>query len=428
MKNNSRNRPPGWRTVQLGDVAEVTRGLSWSRKQESSVALTDSVPVVRIGNVQSDGFKMDDTLHISGVVSAQKQKHLVTERTLVMVGSNGNPDRVGNVFLANEAISGHVLASFLIRVEPSLNVSERYVALSLRSERIQELITESTAGSTGLRNLSLEWLRTLPILLPPLAEQRAIAEVLDSIDAAIERTDDVIASTERLRDSLLHELLTRGVPGWHTSWRDEPGIGPVPASWEVVWLGDVAEANADNWDPEEGNDILYLDLTSVSSPGVLSEPRQLPASEAPSRARRRVVGGDILVSTVRPNLRGFARVTEERPDLVASTGFTVLTPRTHTSGAFLYHHVMSQRFANHLNAATTGQAYPAVRPSDVTGFPIALPPLEEQQAIAGMLDAVDAAVERAREERASLQGLKASASDALLTGRVRVGSKEKRED
>ena len=79
------------------------------------------------------------------------------------------------------------------------------------------------------------------IALPPLPEQRAIADVLDSIDDAIERTEAVIAATETLRDSLLHELLTRGVPGWHTEWKDVPGIGTIPADWEVVRLGEVAE-------------------------------------------------------------------------------------------------------------------------------------------------------------------------------------------
>ncbi len=73
-------------------------------------------------------------------------------------------------------------------------------------------------------------MRSLPILLPPLSEQQAIAAVLDSIDEAIERTEAVITATERVRDALLHELLTRGVPGWHTQWKDVPGIGTVPAA------------------------------------------------------------------------------------------------------------------------------------------------------------------------------------------------------
>ena len=73
---------------------------------------------------------------------------------------------------------------------------------------------------------------------PSPAEQRAIAAVLDSIDEAIERTEAVIAATERLRDALLHELLTRGVPGWHSEWKEAPGIGTIPACWEVVRLGE----------------------------------------------------------------------------------------------------------------------------------------------------------------------------------------------
>ena len=80
-----------------------------------------------------------------------------------------------------------------------------------------------------------------PIRLPPLPEQRAIAAVLDSIDEAIEGAEAVITATERLRDALLQELLTHGVPGWHTAWKDVPGLGTIPACWKVVRLGDVAE-------------------------------------------------------------------------------------------------------------------------------------------------------------------------------------------
>ena len=95
-----------------------------------------------------------------------------------------------------------------------------------------------TQGST-FQAIGGNELRALSVFLPPLAEQRAIAAVLDSIDEVIERTDAVIAATERLRDALLHELLTRGVPGWHSEWKEVSGIGTVPACWEVVRLGEI---------------------------------------------------------------------------------------------------------------------------------------------------------------------------------------------
>ena len=82
---------------------------------------------------------------------------------------------------------------------------------------------------------------TYPVALPPLDEQRGIAAVLDAIDEAIERSEAVIAATEELRRSLLHELLSRGVPGWHSEWREVRGLGVVPACWEVVRLGEVCE-------------------------------------------------------------------------------------------------------------------------------------------------------------------------------------------
>ena len=106
-------------------------------------------------------------------------------------------------------------------------------------KNIQEMIYYRRRGSAQ-PHVYPEDLAALHILLPPLPEQRAIAAVLDSIDDAIEGAEAVIAATEQLRDSLLHDLLTRGLPGQHTEWRDVPGLGTIPADWEVVRLGDVA--------------------------------------------------------------------------------------------------------------------------------------------------------------------------------------------
>ena len=193
------------------------------------------------------------------------------------------------------------------------------------------------------------------------------------------------------------------------------GNGPVPDGWRWVRLGDVAQLNLGTWDPVEGNDIFYLDLTAVAEPGRLTEPRMVTAAEAPSRARRRVQSGDILVSTVRPNLRGFARVRQATKNLVASTGFAVLTPSDGVDGSLLYHHVMSQEFVGHLDSNTTGQAYPAVRPRDVASYRFILPPLPEQRAIAAVLDSIDEAIERTEEVIAATETLRDSLLHELLT-------------
>ena len=286
---------------------------------------------------------------------------------------------------------------------------------------------EKLANVSAVPSITSSHLKKQTVLLPPIREQRAIAEVLSSVDRTIERTDEAIAAAERLRDALLHELLTRGLPGQHSEWKEVPGLGTIPVSWKAVRLGDVVDINRDSWLPGDEEEIIYyLDLTAVFAPGSIAEPREIVSAEAPSRARRRVHSGDTLVSTVRPNLRGFARITRAINNLIASTGFAVLSPRQSTISSYVYHHVMTSCFAAYLENATTGQAYPAVRPADVAAYKFGLPPLPEQRAIAAVLDGVDANIKQAREERVVLSATATSIADALITGRVRVDQQEER--
>ena len=398
--------PDGWRMVRLGDVAEVVMGQSppgdlvddW----DGTDLKVEGLPFIQ-GNAEF-GPKYPSPLKWC----AERFKVSVPGDVLISVRAP-----VGETNRTNTDIGiGRGLAAVRFSIE-----SQAFGWHILNHSKIA--LARVAQGSTFLA-INGDDLRKLPMPLPPLSEQRAIAAVLDGIDDAIEASESVGMATETLRDSLLHELLTRGVPGWHADWREARGVGTVPASWQVVRLGEVAEVNVSNWDPSDGASILYLDLTAVSAPGVLSPPRELSAADAPSRARRRVASGDILVSTVRPNLRGFARVHDAPRNLIASTGFAVVSANGKSDGSFLYHHVMTRRFSDYLTGASTGQAYPAVRASDVSAFTLPLPPLLEQQAIAAMLDSVDGALENHRRETDALRSLKASSSAALLTGRVRV--------
>ena len=420
--------PEGWRQVRLGDVAEVTRGTSWSREQESSLPSEETVPVVRIGNVQREGFKMGDTLHLLGVSENERKRRAVTSRTLVMVGSNGNRNRVGNIFLAVPEVYGHLLASFLIGINPNADVSEHFLSSSMRSEQIQSLITESTTGSTGLKNLSLNWLRSLPILLPPLPEQRAIAAVLDSIDEAIEGAESVIGATEQLRDSLLHQLLTRGVPGWHTEWKDVPGLGTIPADWEVVRLGEVAEVTSGiAMGPHRvprSNPRPYLTVANVQADHVtIGERRFMELTEAEYRSRT-LRTGDVVLVEGHAQIMQLGRAAIVPPD---ADGFTFqnhlfrVRPGERCNAIFVCAYVNSgsgRRYFGSFGGTTSGLN--TVSAANVKALPLPLPPISEQQLIATALHGVDKTIERARTELDGLQLLKESTADALLTGRVRV--------
>ena len=140
-------------------------------------------------------------------------------------------------------------------------------------------------------------------MCPPIPEQRAIAAVLDSIDEAIERTDAVIAATEQLRDSLLHELLTRGVRGWHTEWKDVPGLGTIPADWEVARLGESTTHVGSGVTPMGGKSnyaasgIMFLRSQNIHFDGLRLEDVVYISPETDvAMHRSRVQPGDVLLN------------------------------------------------------------------------------------------------------------------------------------
>jgi type I restriction enzyme S subunit len=83
----------------------------------------------------------------------------------------------------------------------------------------------------------------LPLLLPPLPEQRKIAAILSSVDDAIEATQAVIDQLQVVKKAMMAELLTRGLPGRHTRFKMTE-IGEIPEEWEVRRIGDLIETSA----------------------------------------------------------------------------------------------------------------------------------------------------------------------------------------
>jgi type I restriction enzyme S subunit len=148
------------------------------------------------------------------------------------------------------------------------------------------------------------------------------------------------------------------------------------------------------WSPERDapdKSFEYIDLSAVDQDKkVIVEAREVPCAEAPSRARQIVAAGDVLVSTVRPNLNGVARVPAEMDGATASTGFCVLRPHpARLDSAYLFHWVRSPHFVAEMVRRATGASYPAVSDRIVLESHLPLPPVPEQRRIAAILDKVD---------------------------------------
>ena len=151
------------------------------------------------------------------------------------------PDEIGVSAYVTENMPNVLCGYHLGMARPRTSVLDgQFLTEALGSQASRREFARISNGITRF-GLTLDSTRSLPLLLPPLSEQRAIADVLEAIEDAIELSEAAISATERVRDALVHELLSRGLRGRHTKWRAVPGLGTIPSDWRIVRLGDVYE-------------------------------------------------------------------------------------------------------------------------------------------------------------------------------------------
>jgi type I restriction enzyme S subunit len=160
--------------------------------------------------------------------------------------------------------------------------------------------------------------------------------------------------------------------------------------------------------------IKYIDLGAVDRDRKLIEhPSIIDPSTAPSRARQLLRAGDVLVSTVRPNLNAVARVPHECDEAIGSTGFCVLRPSSKLDSNYLFHWVQTPYFVREMTKMATGASYPAVSDRIVKESTLPLPDLNHQKRIAEILGSA-ARIQHAREATLS----RAADLDASIFFRV----------
>ena len=407
--------PQGWRIVRLGDVAEVAFSGVDKRivPEETPVLLCNYTDVFYNERITPDMDFMTAT-----ATDTERERWQLKRGDVLFTKDSETADEIGIPSVVTDNMPG-VLCGYhlgVARPSPGL-VDGPFLAAALNSTASRRHFTRVANGVTRF-GLTLEAARSTPVLLPPLPEQRAIADVLDSIDDAIERTEAVIATTETLRDSLLHELLTRGVPGWHTEWQDVPGIGTIPADWEVVRLDRVATVERGKFahrprnEPRfYGGEIPFIQTSDVvRAVGVIKSHSQT-LNELGLSISRLFPAGTVVITIA-------ANIGE-----TAITGYPVAFPDslvgitpTDLDGRFLEYYLRTQKAT--LERFAPESAQKNINLEDLRPMLVPFPTMSEQTTIAEQLDAVQADVDNLHALLADIRGLKDSAAEELLSGRA----------
>lgn len=162
----------------------------------------------------------------------------------------------------------------------------------------------------------------------------------------------------------------------------------VPRHWGAKPLKYLCSFNDDVLSDNTNKDfeLCYVDIGSVSATEGLTRTETMKYDKAPSRARRLVQDGDVIVSTVRTYLEAIAPINNPPSNMVVSTGFAVIRPNIKLYKGYAAYCLRASGFIKEVVARSVGVSYPAINASDLVSISIPSLPMAEQIQIANFLD------------------------------------------
>lgn len=167
------------------------------------------------------------------------------------------------------------------------------------------------------------------------------------------------------------------------------------------------------------HEIQYVDISNVDSSGNIHETATYRFENAPSRARRMVRNGDVIISTVRTYLQAIASIQQPPENLIVSTGFAVVRPKVNVfEPGFCKYALRDLVFLSEVEMRSVGVSYPAINASDLGDIRINYPPIQQQRDIANYLDRETARLDDLVMAKEWLLKLLAEKRKALITRTV----------
>ena len=339
-----------WRNGTLGEVADLCLGKMLDQNKNRGVP----TPYLANVNVRWGEFVLND-MRVMRFEEHERDRYGLKYGDIVMC-EGGEPGRCA---IWKEQVPGMMIQKALHRIRPKAGLDHRFLYYSFRNIGLLRGFDQYFTGAT-IKHLPGEKLAKVEVPIPPLPIQRRIAGILSAYDDLIENSQRRIKILEEMARRLYREWFVQfRFPGHEDCQFVDSPLGAIPKGWEVKRLGEMAvinraQINARNV-PER---LRYIDIASVS-PGRIDSITDYLFTDAPGRARRIVVHGDVLWSCVRPNRRSHAQVMHPEDNTIASTGFAVLTAMK-VPFTFLYQATTTDEFVAYLTNNATGAAYPAV--------------------------------------------------------------------
>lgn len=399
--------PERWESVLLQKVAEVRSGLSKSSNRQGKAV---KKPYLRVANVQ-DGFVDFSEIKEIDVPISQIDRFTLRPGDLLLIEGNGNPENLGRGCIWQGQIPEciHQNHVFAVRTLNNANLLPEFLMLQLQSRRGRNYLLSCAKTSTGLSTLNSQQLKQFPVQLPPLAEQRKIAEILRTWDEAIEKLQALRAAKERRLTGLTQKLL---------------GIGEAfPDKWKQRPLSMIStRVRRQN----DGGDHPVLTISAKS--GFRLQSDKFSRDMAGSSVDRYIVlhEGEFAYNKGNSITAPYGCIFSlDRPTALVPFVYFCFALNADMNREFYAHlfaaGALNQQLSRLINSGVRNDGLLNLDPEDFFGCKVPVPPAHEQSAISSALTAAKREISLLDKEIEALARQKRGMMQKLLTGEWRVG-------
>jgi type I restriction enzyme S subunit len=385
--------PNGWEVVKLGNKIslEYGKGLTESQRKNGKYPVFGSNGIV--------GYHNEFFVRGSGIAVGRK-------------GTIGAINWSGGDFWPIDT-------TYFVKVTGN-DVDLRWLYYKLTSLNLSKLNM-----ATGTPGLNRDLVYTQLTLFPPLPEQKKIAEILSTVDQGIEKVDQVIEKTQKLKKGLMQELLTKGIG--HKEFKDTE-MGRIPKDWNVVRISDIADVKGGKRLPK-GQKLVnyktpypYIRVLDFRNMGVDVSNVQFLLPETHKSIRQYIISSNDVYISIAGTVGIVGLIPPELDNANLTENAAKLCKLRNITKEFLVYFLNSNTGQNQISVYLGKAQQPKLALFRIEKIKVLLPPILEQQKIAEFLSAVDGRLELLRKRKERLKKIKKGLMNDLLTGKVRVTS------
>jgi type I restriction enzyme S subunit len=403
--------PENWSVVKLRDlIRNLDAGTSVKgddRQRVDGEKAVLKVSSASYGTFLPSEHKVIDEADLDRVDTYPKAGHVIISRanTYELVGASVFVEQdYPDLFLPDKL--------WQVELREDKSTSARWLNYALSTARMRYLISGAATGSSGsMKNISQKRFLSLPISVPPPAEQHQLANLIAKWDRSLAQINDLIAAKERRKKALMQQLLTgkTRLPRFSAEWEEVR----LKKLGEIVTGGTPKTSNDQYWDGDTAW-CTPTDITAVRGKSISETERTLTKAGLENSSATVLPPGSLIVCT-RATIGDCAVNTVP---MATNQGFKSIVPTERVNVDFLYYWLT---FNTHeLKRVAAGSTFLEISKRDFGKVKMQVPSLEEQNRIATVLSDCDNEIQTLRAERDALQRQKKGMMQKLLTGTVRV--------